>query len=331
MTGAACLSHSILGVSAVAEGSAAAEAEFVTKSVQQERLFELDRRGNKLVAVGDSGLVMRSSDGGSTWERETVPDATALFGVAMVQDRTVVVGQQGAIHVHSPDKGWKKVESGTKERLLNLAGNSKGLLVAVGAFGVVIRSTDAGETWQKAQPDWLNIGDKEAGGGGLSGAAGEPSMYAVEVLENDTVFIAGELAFIVKSENGGQDWQLVNQAKASADTIAPTINSLDFKGNGVGYAAGQSGLVLKTSDSGQSWQKLDVPTTSNLLSIAGLDSGAVVAVGMRSALKSSDGGMSWKQMTGLDFLINWYSSVNSDAGTGDILAVGHSAAVVKIK
>ena len=302
----------------------------LTGSVQHERLFEIDRQGNKIVAVGDRGLVLRSNDGGETWERDNLPEPTALLGVAFAGDKTVAVGQEGKIYVHTPGSGWKKVESTTKERLLNVAGNTSGLLVAVGAFGAVIRSTDFGSTWQNAQPKWLEIGDADAGGGALTGAAGEPTIYAVQVLEDGTVFIGGELSFIVRS-TGGEDWTLVNQAKASEEEIAPSINAISIRNDGTGFAVGQAGTILRTSDGGATWNAVNSSTSANLLSVASLKSGEVVAVGMRTTIRSDDGGNTWKAMKSLDFPINWYSGVTSDTASGEIRAVGHSARVVRVR
>ena len=306
------------------------KSEVLTGSVQHERLFELDREGDRIVTVGDRGLVLRSEDAGKTWVRDNLPDPVAMLGVAIVGDRTVAVGQMGLIYVHSPESGWKKVESPTQERLLNVAGNNSGRVVAVGAFGAVIMSNDYGDTWTNAQPNWLEIGDADAGGGALTGAAGEPTIYAVQVFDDGTIFIGGELSFIVRSKCG-KNWQLVNQAKTSLDEIAPSINSISIRPNGIGFAVGQSGTVLRTRDRGASWEVLDSSATANLLSVTSLDSGEVVAVGMRSTIRSNDGGDSWSSMRSLDFPINWYSGVMSDAASGEILAVGHSARVVRVR
>lgn len=299
-------------------------------SVQHERLFEIDRDGERIVAVGDRGLVVRSVDGGKIWKRDDLPEPIAMLGVALAGEKTVAVGQKGVIFIHTPGSGWKKAESGTTERLLNVAGNDFGLLVAVGAFGTVIMSTDYGETWSNAQPKWLEISDADAGGGGQTGAAGEPTIYAVQVLDDGSIFIGGELSFIVRS-NRGENWEMVNQAKASLDEIAPSINSISVRPDGVGFAVGQSGIVLRTMDGGRHWSAVDSSASANLLAVTSLGSGEVVAVGMRTTIRSDDGGNTWHRMKSLDFPINWYSGVKSDPASGDILAVGHSARVVRVR
>lgn len=305
-------------------------AEIKYGSVPHERLFELDRRGSKVVAVGDRGLVLRSEDGGAEWTREVVPGAAAIFGVALVGETTIAVGGQGSIYVHSAGAGWKKVETGTKERLLNVAGNKDGLAFAVGAFGTVLRSDDFGQTWRNGAPDWRCVGDVNAGGGSLSGAAGEPTMFAVQVFDNGTVFIGGELGFILRSLDGGSNWQMVNQAIASVDTIAATVNAVRVRDDGVGFAVGQAGLLLKTEDLGATWTPVQAPTTGNLNSVDSLSNGSVIAVGMRTAVRSDDDGRTWTEMRDFDFHLNWYSGVSADVGTGDVLAVGHSARIVRL-
>lgn len=328
--GACTLACAFAGPLQAVSKDSQSNSEVLIGSVQHERLFEIDREGDRIVTVGDRGLVLRSEDGGKSWERDNLPEPVAMLGVALVGDSTVAVGQKGLIYVQSPGSGWRQVESPTQERLLNVAGNNAGRVVAVGAFGAVIMSKDYGETWVNAQPDWLKIGEADAGGGALTGAAGEPTIYAVQVFDDGTIIIGGELSFIVRSKCG-KNWQLVNQAKTSLEEIAPSINSISIRPDGIGFAVGQSGTVLRTRDRGLSWEVADSTASANLLSVTSLDSGEVVAVGMRSTIRSSDGGDSWSHMRSLDFPINWYSGVMSDAASGEILAVGHSARVVRVR
>ncbi len=309
---------------------AAVESEVAFESVQHERLFDAARHGDRIVAVGDLGLIMRSDDGGQTWRREKAPTDLALLGVTLLKDSIIVVGQTGLIMVHTESSGWEQVESGTPERLIDVSGMDMGLVYAVGAFGTVLRSIDYGQTWENAAPDWLNIGDRDAGGGGLSGAAGEPSMYAIQTFADGSALLGGELEFVLRSAGPCEPWEVVNQAQISVNVIAPTINALNIRDDGVGFAVGQAGFLMSTNDYGRSWVKVESPATRNLLAVASTDMGGVVAVGMREAVASGDDGKTWNVLNNEDLKLNWYSDVISSSDPGQLLAVGHSASIIRL-
>lgn len=327
------------GTTAVYANSAAVEQDdagsdagysVLVQSVDHDRYFDVAVDGQNGIAVGDVGSVAITTDGGKTWTREKAATDLALLGVSIEGDRAIAVGQTGLILLRSPDGQWQVVDSGTTERLLQVDQNSKGLAVAVGAFGTLLRSTDGGKTWHKAQVDWAEIfGADEAAG--ASGAAGEPQLYAVQVDDDGTVTLAGEISYIVQSKDAGEHWTVTNRSAAdTAGVIPPTLFSLHIGGDGEGYAVGQSGLVLKTSDGGQSWARLESPVAANLLAVTQTRTGKVTAVGMRVAIQSDNGGASWNVLDGLDLETEWYSGIAAFEGGDKGIAVGHAGRVIQI-
>lgn len=295
--------------------------------VAHERLFAIDFDGERGMAVGDLGRVMRTEDGGSTWEQEEPPTNLALLGVTLQGDRTIAVGQQGLILVADGGGGWRKIESGTTERLLNVDANPEGLAFIVGAFGTVLRSRDGGESWHSAKPDWDAL---STAGGGMSGAQGNPTIAAVQVLGNNAVLLGGELSYIMRSPDAGEHWELVyDDSEIPSGQVQPTVNALHVRTDGVGFAVGQSGQMLKTIDEGRSWQRLDTPVDANLLDVVSRADGHVVGVGMRAAVSSDDNGETWQVLKGLDLALNWYSEI-ANSPTGAPIAVGYGAQIIKL-
>jgi len=111
----------------------------------------LDRPAKTMWAVGDGGLVVRSSDGGASWpaadstmpaESKMVFDFTA---VAALKDEVWVGGTPGSVIWHSPDGGasWQAEPTTETTPIYAIRCLPGGKRVAVGALGkILVREGD---------------------------------------------------------------------------------------------------------------------------------------------------------------------------------------------
>ena len=104
------------------------------------------------MAVGDDGTILRSTDQGLSWSRQTLPLAPDLRGVATRTSASIfaAVGLGGRI-VRSTNLGvdWEDVTSPTGQDLFDVVQDSNNF-VAVGAAGTILRSSTnnaASGTW----------------------------------------------------------------------------------------------------------------------------------------------------------------------------------------
>lgn len=307
-----------------------AESAVIASATPHDRLFSVIFDGDRGTAVGESGLLMTSGDGGKTWTREASPTSLALIDVATNGKRTIAVGQMGLILVRDGEGPWRKVDSGTDRRLLQVGLNSSGLAFATGAFGTLLKSTDGGETWTDAAPNWTGL--YAAGEGSLAVVVDEPTNYLVQVRDDGVVFIGGEYGQIMRSPDGGGCWQIVYRHPVTGDETAPTLFGMEIRSDGVGFAVGQSGLALRTQNGGLSWQRLETGVEGSIFAVTSFANGDVVAVGQRVGVRSRDNGRTWALMGDLDLDLNWYASVShaASARSGEVVAVGHSARVVSL-
>ncbi|MCC6824816.1 MAG: hypothetical protein IT172_03645 [Acidobacteria bacterium] len=114
---------------------------------------------NKDDEIIDS-LVMRTEDGGDTWQRVIIPTKNELFHLDFNgNSHGWIVGDKGLV-LASTDAGktWSTQNSGVPRALfaVNFRDDNNGF--AVGGGGTIIRTTDGGNTWIKVEnafPDTL--------------------------------------------------------------------------------------------------------------------------------------------------------------------------------
>ena len=304
-----------------------ATASLVVGGTAHQALFDVDLIGDVGFAVGSGGRIFRTEDGGQNWALEANDNSLSLLGVSFSTSGAVAVGQFGAIVIRESGGTWRTVESGTSERIFNVDINNSGQVVAVGAFGLILRSSDRGETWTRVSPDWSQMFyDPDMRLGGFF----EPNVYGVKISESGRVWVVGELALVMVSNDSGLTWTAKHAGGSSAEEVSSTLSAIDVRADGTAYAVGQEGYILKSIDQGNTWNKLNAATHQNLLGVTSLASGLVVAPGMRAILLSYDDGENWFAAEGLDVKTGWYGSVAISAENQEAIIVGNNSNIIKI-
>ncbi|AXQ31069.1 hypothetical protein D0B54_21355 [Solimonas sp. K1W22B-7] len=313
---------------ALATGAAAinaAEPAELRRGIAHEALFGIDMLGSKGIAVGAGGQILATADGGKTWSAEKAPAPLSLQDVATNGSRSIAVGQMGSILVREGASAWKAVKSGSEERLMSVDINLRGVAVAVGSFGTVLRSEDGGASWRNVAPDWASM---FAADSAVLGDSFAPHMYGVKVLDNGTAIIAGELSLVLVSTSAEEPWMLTNRGSVAEGKVDPSLFGLDIRDDGLGLAVGQSGRILRTTDGGMNWSPVASGTQAILLDVLMGDSQKVIVTGMREMLSSSDGGERWSHVRGGNIATAWYSA--AARRSGDFLVVGQAGTILSV-
>lgn len=149
-------------------------------------------------ATGHGGTILFTEDGGQSWRRATVAwgEKPALFALRMDGDRGIAVGGYGA-YLESNDRGhtWaarRIVARDFDRHLTGIAACGSGCLVISGEAGTILRSVDAGATWQLLPAPY---------NGSFFGAVGAP---------DGTVIAFGMRGNAFRSRDRGNTWQRVD-------------------------------------------------------------------------------------------------------------------------
>lgn len=159
------------------------EAREVETSGEERHLNALTRLAtDTYVIVGESGTLLRSSDGGAHWEQVSSPYAGSFFGVLALPDGSALAfGMRGHI-VRSEDDGasWFEVERESHASLFGGSVMRDGRVVLVGQNGVLLASEDDGRRFRLLDgPDRLTrsaVLEAEGGELLLMGEAGHARM-----------------------------------------------------------------------------------------------------------------------------------------------------------
>ncbi|MBK8230054.1 MAG: hypothetical protein IPK72_05605 [Candidatus Eisenbacteria bacterium] len=275
-------------------------------------------------AVGDGGAVVRTTDGGLSWQVRGEPGALLadLQDVILLAPGTLLA--VGALpSIFRPDDAglsWTPVANPAVGTLHDVAVVAGSTLCALGEDGQVLRSLDAGLTWsQRPSPKnttlkdqlWLDADLGYALGfqcarrttnGGTSWSTlpgvsetGFEDWTEAWALGDEQVNLHSDFHF-VRTTNGGASW-----------TVTPVANELVYHSTTVVLGPAhrlvssllEGAGIFETTNDGLDWTpRLLDQEARGVGDLIRLDSGVLIAVTSDGDLqRSSDGGVTWSNAT----------------------------------
>jgi photosystem II stability/assembly factor-like uncharacterized protein len=247
----------------------------------EEMLLAVARAGQRLVAVGDHGVVLLSDDEGKTYRQaQAVPTRATLTAVSFVDAKNGwAVGHWGAI-MHSADGGetWTLQRSDTSvdRPLFSVYFADAGHGLAVGLWSLLLATADGGKTWNEVKLSAPPEGGKA-----------DRNLFAIFTNGRGSIFIAAEKGTVLRSDDLGATWSYLNTGYKGSFWTGCALK------DGTLLVGGLRGTIYRSVDNGRTWGAASSGTQS---SITGLleDGTKVHAVGLDGVhLVSSDGGMSF--------------------------------------
>jgi photosystem II stability/assembly factor-like uncharacterized protein len=280
-------------------------------------------------AVGPMGTILRTEDGGGSWDDVKLAADADLYRVEFV----------------NLNEGWA---AGGR---LRIASNNESMRHdRRGGYGYILHTTDGGKTWecQFAERGRLLLGldfvNEEVGfavgergyllktNDGGDHWANLPTtgtmkwLYGVQFRNPLQGFAVGLAETVIRTDDGGQTWAPVD---ASADRRPYGFRSIyrDVAFNGdTGCIVGQNGAVLISGDGGESWSptatffKSEIRDLMDLRSVLFVTEKKGYAVGELGTrmMVTEDGGASWSYRPLPD--TEWLRAVWANAGGKVVLA-----------
>jgi photosystem II stability/assembly factor-like uncharacterized protein len=233
--------------------------------------FDADR----VVAVGHSGTIRLSVNGGASWAGRASGTGLHLTRVAVLDElRAIAVGYDGVV-LRTVDAGetWATINAGTSNTLWGVSthpGDPDQLLV-MGVSGTIRHSKDGGDTWSAVN------------------ASGQVNSAAM--IDDDTWIISINYDTFRRTTDAGATWTSI---AAPGTGVLWDVRLVD----GRLWATRDNGQVLRSDDLGLTWQSVGISgMTSHLRGlIAHSRSEAWVSTYDGRAFATWDGGATWNQV-----------------------------------
>lgn len=290
-----------------------AEPAQASHHASRRPLIGIATAGNRLVAVGVQGHILYSDDLGQQWTQATVPVSNDLTAVSFpTPEEGWAVGHDGVV-LRSSDGGakWSLVLEGRRaarlmldyyqaapagdatsaaldesKRFVSEQGARPFLDVAfadknngfiVGAWGLILRTSDGGRTWEP----WLHK---------LSNP-GASNLNAIRLI-HDTWWVAGDQGLLARLDPGKDRFETAGAPEGGS------FFGLTSVGNGL-IAYGIVGRALRSADGGKRWERITGLGAAAITGGTVLDDGRVVLTDMGATIwVSPDGGRDFKRAVG---------------------------------
>jgi photosystem II stability/assembly factor-like uncharacterized protein len=228
--------------------------------------------------VGGRGLIIRTIDGGKSWEKLKAPTETDLSAVNFVNSQVgfvagrnalldpitdVVTGSFEVLCTKDGGETWKSCykenEPSTVFQIITLS-ESVAIIALDGTR--LIKTEDQGVTWRE-----LSIPMK--------------SVFSIAVSPDGAIWAVGRQGTFQRSDDAGQTWKpaplLENSTIKNWDAIA-------FNKKGNGFAVGANNALAFTPDCGRTWEIHNLKVSDDLRAVRVQDSFAIV-LGAKNAYR----------------------------------------------
>ncbi|MEA1079152.1 WD40/YVTN/BNR-like repeat-containing protein [Marinobacter qingdaonensis] len=292
-----------------------------TELAPDNLLNDVERAGDRLVAVGERGHIIYSDDEGASWTQAEVPVSVTLTGVDFGSEtHGWAVGHSGVV-LHSDNAGESWSVQLTGVRAAELAIESQKEAIAAMEERVESAPEDEKSDLEWALDDlYFTLENMEA-----DLDVGPVNPFLDVWFDNqDHGFALGAYGLFFRTQDGGESWQDWSPKLDNPQKFH--LNALTQIGGGALVMVGEAGQIHVSVDQGETWERRESPYPGSLFGVVGTGRvNEVLAFGLRGTLMfSSDLGKSWSMVT-----TGSTATLNDGASQKDrIILVGNGGAVL---
>lgn len=227
------------------------------------------------VVVGERGHILRSEDGGRSWQQGEVPTRATLTSVYL-HDKTLgwAVGHdQVILRTKDGARTWQLLDAQPEAEspLLDIWFANAQHGFAIGSYGLFLETEDGGENWVERR-----IGE------------GDFHLNQIVHAGGSRLYIVGEAGTLLRSDDSGRNWEALNSPYEGSffGALALSEDSL--------LVFGLRGHLFRSDDGGATWVELASGTEASLSDGLQLEDGTIFIAGLAgTVLVSQDHGHSF--------------------------------------
>ena len=222
-------------------------------------LLDVAHAGDRLVAVGARGHIVYSDDKGATWLQATVPSRQLLTAVYFADDKHGWAVGHDSLVLHSADGGasWTvqyrdpeldAMDEGfgyLEKPLMDVWFRDADTGFAAGAYGLLLRTDDGGQSWDDVSFDV----DNEDGF----------HYNALTEIRDSGLFMVGEMGTMYRSADYGDTWETLEDMPYDGSWFG--VSGTGEAGGVIAW--GLRGNVFRSENFGDTWQEVILTTPNN--------------------------------------------------------------------
>ncbi|MFH0992149.1 MAG: YCF48-related protein [bacterium] len=314
-----------------------------------------------VLAVGDNGTVLKSTNGGSTWAKLPSPKNPGVVGettnplssISFINENSGwIVGDYSIFKTVDGGNTWQLQSLGINRDMNAIFFVDANIGYVGGNNGELYKTTNGGANWTKqslgtgigtissiyfinATTGWIAgdflIARTTDGSTWISSGTFTGKHYNIHFIDANNGFSVGQYGTFFKSNNGGVSW-----TKITFPSTSVSLYGAFFKDGNTGIVVGgewgssrTTGHVYRTTNGGTSWTEISAGLFYQLNAVTFMDANTGIAVGeVGGIMKTTNGGLNWSSISS-GFTSHINSSHFIDSNTGYIVGgVGNYDGVV---
>ncbi|MEE9440086.1 MAG: YCF48-related protein [Saprospiraceae bacterium] len=220
--------------------------QFTGQTNQNFRKIISPNNGEDLFIIGNSGILMHSTNGEDNWDLVSIPTLSHLRDIFFLSPTIGYISCDNATILKTIDGGMTWINMNVD--LSGIATIAKIHFISedrgyIAGFNYFRETSNGGVTWTDVP--------------GFENTPG--TLYQIQdfFFVNDQVgYICGDQALLYKTTDGGNTWVDMKVDIPGIDFTIESLFSIHFLDNhpNIGFACGYHGLLIRTYDGGVNWE-----------------------------------------------------------------------------
>lgn len=293
----------------------------LSSDIKKTLFTDIQAVADKQLIIGASGRILLRSNDGAVAQAKVPADILLTAAYFIDGKQGWAVGHDGLV-LHTTDGG----NTWTKQ----IDGNTINKLMVAAAEAQVERAQQASDAAPDDE-DLISALDNAifALDDATAGSEPGPSRPLLDVWFRNANegWAVGAYGIIIETQDGGKTWSY-NETLKDPDRLH--LNTVTGLADGSLLVAGEGGLIYRSADGGQHWQDTQSITPASLYSFLPLQTpGHILAFGFGGTLlRSEDAGLSWQSIS-LPIKASLYGG--AQLADGSIAIVGQGGSVLYSK